>query len=181
MLTLNSQPQVNAAKSSDEKFGWGPDNGYVFQKAYFELFVDKSVVEQLCNHLDKFPSISYQAVNKAGKKLQNVKENEVNAVTWGVFQGKEVIQPTVVDADAFMIWKDEALNIFTNTWAVIYKPAKNDKDEDLPGDEPSVEFMKKCSEDLFVVNIVENDFVNGDLNKVVKDFIEENAAALQAL
>ena len=80
-----------------------------------------------------------------------------------------------------MIWKDEALNIFTNTWAVIYKPAKNDKDEDLPGDEPSVEFMKKCSQDLFVVNIVENDFVNGDLNKVIKDFIEENAAALQAL
>lgn len=65
-------------------------------------------------------------------------------MTWGVFQGKEVIQPTVVDAEAFMIWKDEALNIFTNTWAVIYKPSKNDKDEDLAGDAPSVEFMKHC-------------------------------------
>ena len=99
------------------------------------------MVEQLCGHLDKYPSVSYQAVNQAGKKLQNVKDDEINAVTWGVFQGKEVVQPTVVDAEAFMIWKEEALKIFNNTWAVIYKPGKNDKDEDLPGDEPSVAFM----------------------------------------
>jgi len=31
---------VNGAKSNDEKYGWGPDNGYVYQKAYFELFID---------------------------------------------------------------------------------------------------------------------------------------------
>jgi len=66
LLTLNSQPQVNCAKSSDEKFGWGPDNGYVYQKAYFELFVDQSIIELLCSFLDTFPSISYQAVNKGG-------------------------------------------------------------------------------------------------------------------
>jgi len=140
-----------------------------------------TVIELLCNHLDKYPSISYQAVNREGKKLQNVKDDEINAVTWGVFKGKEVVQPTVVDANAFMIWKDEALNIFNNTWAVVYKPAKNDKDEDLPGDEPSVQFLQKCSENLFVVNIVENDFINGDLNAVVKEFIEANAATLSAL
>lgn len=123
MFTLNSQPQVNGAKSSDEKFGWGPANGYVYQKAYFELFVDQSIVELLCTYLDTYPSISYQAVNKSGNKFQNVKDDEVNAVTWGVFKGREVVQPTIVDATAFMIWKDEALNIFTNTWAVIYKNA----------------------------------------------------------
>ena len=27
------------------------------------------------------------------------------AVTWGVFPGKEIIQPTVVDPDSFLIWK----------------------------------------------------------------------------
>ena len=70
-----------------------------------------------------------------------MKEGEVNAVTWGVFPGKEVKQPTVVDAEAFMIWKDEALDIFTNTWGQIYKPSKNEKGEDIMGDEPSVEFM----------------------------------------
>lgn len=144
MFTLNSQPQVNAAKSTHEKYGWGPEKGYVYQKAYFELFVDQALIEQLCSHLDEYPSITYQAVNKDGKKLQNVQDDEVNAVTWGVFRGKEVIQPTVVDPEAFMIWKEEALNIFANTWAVIYKPGKNDKGEDLVGDEASVEFLNNC-------------------------------------
>ena len=27
------------------------------------------------------------------------------AVTWGVFPGKEIIQPTVVDPVSFQIWK----------------------------------------------------------------------------
>lgn len=76
--------------------------------------------------MDEYPTISYQAVNKAGERLQNVQDGDINAVTWGVFKGREVIQPTVVDAEAFMIWKNEALNIFTNTWAVIYKTQKNE-------------------------------------------------------
>lgn len=29
----------------------------------------------------------------------------VNAVTWGVFPGREIVQPTVVDAASFAIWK----------------------------------------------------------------------------
>ena len=80
-----------------------------------------------------------------------------------------------------MIWKDEALNIFSNTWAVIYQPSKNEKGEDLPGDEPSVAFMNQCADSLFVVNIVENDFIEGDLNKVMQDFVTANAEALAAL
>lgn len=59
LLTLNSQPQVNGAKSTDEKFGWGPANGYVYQKAYFELFVDESIIKDLCQFLDGYPTISY--------------------------------------------------------------------------------------------------------------------------
>merc|ERR1712086_115609 len=114
-------------------------------------------------------------------KVQNVKDEEVNAVTWGVFKGKEIVQPTVVDATAFMIWKDEALNIFSNTWAVIYKPSKNEKGEEIAGDDASYEFMQKCSETLYVVNIVENDFVGGDLNQVIKQFIEKHQDTLNAL
>ena len=30
---------------------------------------------------------------------------KVNAVTWGVFPGREIVQPTVVDAVSFGIWK----------------------------------------------------------------------------
>lgn len=31
-LTINSQPAVNGARSDDKAFGWGPKNGYVYQK-----------------------------------------------------------------------------------------------------------------------------------------------------
>jgi hypothetical protein len=41
-----------------------------------------------------------------------------------------------------MIWKDEALNIFCNTWGIIYKAQKNEKGEDIAGDDASYEFMK---------------------------------------
>jgi len=30
LLTINSQPKVNGARSDDEKFGWGPKNGRVY-------------------------------------------------------------------------------------------------------------------------------------------------------
>ena len=80
-----------------------------------------------------------------------------------------------------MIWKDEALNIFTNTWGLIYQPNKNEKGEDLPGDPSSVEFMQYLKDNLFVVNIVENDWIEGDLNKVMSDFIEAQQEALNAL
>ena len=35
----------------------------------------------------------------------NVGQSDVNAVTWGVFPGKEVVQPTVVDPHSFSVWK----------------------------------------------------------------------------
>ena len=31
-LTINSQPAVNGARSDDKIHGWGPSNGYVYQK-----------------------------------------------------------------------------------------------------------------------------------------------------
>ena len=62
-MTINSQPAVNACKSINAKYGWGPDNGYVYQKAYFEMFVHPDVIELLIKHLDKYPDVSYQAIN----------------------------------------------------------------------------------------------------------------------
>ena len=58
----------------------------------------------------------------------------MNAVTWGVFRGREIIQPTVVDHQAFKLWKDESLNTFVDIWAAIYK-VKVDKDGNETGDQ----------------------------------------------
>lgn len=97
ILTINSQPRCNAVKSSDPKFGWGPDNGYVYQKAYIEVLIHPDIIHALLDHLNPLDNITYQAINSQGESYQNVEENDVNAVTWGVFRGKEVVQPTVVD------------------------------------------------------------------------------------
>lgn len=32
VLTINSQPSINAAPSTDPAVGWGDPNGYIFQK-----------------------------------------------------------------------------------------------------------------------------------------------------
>jgi methylenetetrahydrofolate reductase (NADPH) len=85
LFTINSQPQVNGVPSSDPVYGFGPEKGYVYQKAYFEFFVPPELIEPLCDHLNKFDTVSFQAINAAGNEKGNVSEDEVNAVTWGVF------------------------------------------------------------------------------------------------
>jgi methylenetetrahydrofolate reductase (NADPH) len=100
------------------------------------MFVHKNVVENLVNFLSKFKGISYQAINMAGKEFKNVGEQEVNAVTWGVFTGKEIIQPTVVDHQAFKIWKDIAFKAWIDTWGVVYKAH-----EGYDGDQESFNFL----------------------------------------
>jgi methylenetetrahydrofolate reductase (NADPH) len=103
-----------------------------------------------------------------------VAENDVNAVTWGVFRGREVIQPTVVDHQAFMIWKNEALQAFVETWARIYQSSKGKDGTVIEADEESILFLKECRDTFYLVNIVDNNYVDGDLSGIVGKFIEEN-------
>ena len=50
-------------------------------------------------------------------------QTDVNAVTWGVFQAKEIIQPTILDPVNFNVWKDEAFEIWSRGWASLYPEA----------------------------------------------------------
>jgi methylenetetrahydrofolate reductase (NADPH) len=153
---------VNGAKSTDPKFGWGPENGYVYQKAYVEFFMHKDLIPRLVEYFANQEAITYQAINADGIQFKNVADTDVNAVTWGVFKSKEIIQPTVVDHQAFQIWKEEAFRAWLDTWAVIYK------------DEESKDFLQKCHDDMFLVNIVDNDYIEGDLYANLLRFIELN-------
>ncbi|CAG8764597.1 16346_t:CDS:2, partial [Racocetra fulgida] len=100
-LSINSQPAVNGVRSDHNVFGWGPKNGYVYQKS-----------------------------------------EGPNAVTWGVFPGKEIIQPTIVEADeAFELW---------NEWAKIYDP-----------DSVSAKLITQIADNWYLINIVHNDFHDG--------------------
>jgi methylenetetrahydrofolate reductase (NADPH) len=60
----------------------------------------------LTERLKKFPSVTYYAVNRQGALMTNTcSENTANALTWGVFPGQEIVQPTIVDTASFLAWK----------------------------------------------------------------------------
>jgi methylenetetrahydrofolate reductase (NADPH) len=153
-LTINSQPQINGAASDAPDVGWGGPGGLVYQKAYVEFFTSREKLEQLRQKAAKFPSISFHAINRRGEAYSTQDENAVTAVTWGVFPGREIIQPTVVDARSFRIWKDEAFGLWLEEWRSLY--AKQSDQWKL---------LTWIHDNYFLVNIVENDFVNGNIYK----------------
>nr|GLL47865.1 methylenetetrahydrofolate reductase 1-like [Ipomoea trifida]GMD91008.1 probable methylenetetrahydrofolate reductase [Ipomoea batatas]GME04631.1 probable methylenetetrahydrofolate reductase [Ipomoea batatas] len=157
-LTINSQPAVNGEKSDSPSVGWGGAGGYVYQKAYLEFFCSKQKLDALVDKCKTFPSLTYIAVNKEGTLVSNVKTTDVNAVTWGVFPAKEIIQPTVVDPASFMIWKDEAFETWSKGWGQLY-----------PESDLSRKLLEEVQRTYFLVSLVDNDYVHGDLFAIFKD------------
>merc|ERR1719262_998973 len=127
LLTINSQPRVNAALSTDPYVGWGGPNGFVYQKAYLEFFCSKQLLEKIIEGIKDDKFAYYMAVSKDGETISNVEESsKTNAVTWGVFPGREVVQPTVVDAKSFMAWKDECFALW-DEWSSIYEEGSSSR------------------------------------------------------
>lgn len=120
-LTINSQPAVNAIRSDDPQFGWGGPGGRVYQKAYVEFFVspeDIAIVIQIAN---KYPSLSLFAVDHANVSIGDSSESKsVTALTWGVFPNREILQPTVFDPETFLVWSEEAFQLWVQAWAPLY-------------------------------------------------------------
>ncbi|KAJ3312573.1 hypothetical protein HDV04_002890 [Boothiomyces sp. JEL0838] len=145
-LTINSQPAVDGALSSDKVYGWGPKNGFVYQKAYLEFFISPRSLDILLDHISKYPYITFYAVNREGDLKTNTKGESPNAVTWGVFPGQEIVQPTVVDGQAFMAWKDEAFELWRQ-WSSLYEK-----------DSTSRKLLEGVYDNWFLINIVDNNY-----------------------
>jgi methylenetetrahydrofolate reductase (NADPH) len=64
-LTINSQPAVDGVPSTHPVHGWGPKNGFVYQKAYLEFFVAPERIDSLIERMNQFPYLTFHAVNKA--------------------------------------------------------------------------------------------------------------------
>ncbi len=146
LLTITSQPSVNGVKSTDPVHGWGPPGGYVYQKAYLELLISPSLLKDLIDRIDKTETITFHATNKAGDLRSNAPGDGPNAVTWGVFPGKEIVQPTIVETISFLAWKDEAFHLGTD-WANCH-----------PTGSPSRQLIESIMNDWYLINIVDNDF-----------------------
>jgi len=156
-LTINSQPPVNAISSDDHVHGWGPAGGYVYQKAYVEFFTSPENFQKLKALFPKYPSLDYQAVNAKGEAEGSLKGT--SAVTWGVWPGSEIKQPTVVDPTVFVdIWKDEAFALWHSQWASLYEIGSISRQvvDDIAGR-------------FYLVNIVENNFIDGNIFAIFKE------------
>ncbi|KAI9824117.1 MAG: hypothetical protein M1832_002187 [Thelocarpon impressellum] len=145
-LTINSQPAVDGVRSSHPVHGWGPQNGYVYQKAYLELFISPDLIAELITRVERDPDLTYHAVNRAGDLKTNAPGDGPNAVTWGVFPGKEIVQPTIVETISFLAWKDEAYRLGSD-WAHCHAASS-----------PSRHLIESMMETWYLMNIVHNDF-----------------------
>ena len=74
-------------------------------QAYLEFFLSPELLAALIPQIEQDPNITYYVINKRGDLRTNNHSDGPNAVTWGVFPGKEIIQPTIVEAISFMAWK----------------------------------------------------------------------------
>jgi len=165
-LTINSQPAVNGVASSDPAVGWGGPGGYVYQKAYIEFFTSPHNLEKIMKQLKNDPEyghgrITITALSVKGEQQTNVKlgDKRVNAVTWGVFPNREIVQPTVVDQDSFVVWKDEAFALWLSQWLPLYEEGS-----------PSHDLIHQVHDTYYLVNMVDNDYVRGE--RLMNNFFE---------
>lgn len=139
-LTINSQPAVNGVKSSHPVYGWGPKNGFVYQKAYLELLVPSYLMDELISRIENNEDMTYHAVSKDGELRTNTHDSP-NALTWGIFAGREIIQPTITETISFLAWKDEAYRLGED-WAKCHDATS-----------PSRKLIQHVMDDRYLVNI----------------------------
>eukprot|EP00091_Calanus_sinicus_P011136 TRINITY_DN25334_c0_g1_i1.p1 TRINITY_DN25334_c0_g1~~TRINITY_DN25334_c0_g1_i1.p1 ORF type:complete len:145 (-),score=42.57 TRINITY_DN25334_c0_g1_i1:117-551(-) len=102
--------------------------------------------------LGRYPGVNFQVVNNSGRvNFTNIKNKRPIAVTWGVFPGREIMQPTIVDPIAFNQWRTEAFGLWTEQWGKLYEP-----------DSCSRKIIDSISESYYLVNLVDNDFPKGN-------------------
>lgn len=178
--TIASQPAVNAAKSDHPVFGWGPrGEGFVFQKAFVEFFCPGNEWLKLREKLVNIPEeeISWMAVDCEGRfestetassETGNVvsskpdrRNSGVNAVTWGVFRGKEIITPTIIEAESFRAWAEEAYSIWQEWRRCFPRGSENEQ------------CLERCRRDIVLVNVVGHKFIEDDGKRLWKLLLED--------
>jgi methylenetetrahydrofolate reductase (NADPH) len=173
--TLASQPAVDGVKSDDETFGWGPRaEGFVFQKAFVEFFCSRSewegalrqkLIETSLDQLSWMKTDAegaYESSSTVGPTKSDARkatsttsagQGGVNAVTWGVFRGKEIVTPTIIESESFRAWGEEAYAIW-GEWRRCYPRGSA---EEL--------CLEQLREDVVLVNVVGQEFVGGHQGK----------------
>lgn len=93
------------------------------ESRYVEFFCHPRLLSSLIEAVEQQEKthgshLTYLAADVAGNQYANY-TGETTALTWGVFPNIEVQQPTVLDLDSFLAWKDEAFDLW-KVWADVY-------------------------------------------------------------
>lgn len=149
-FTVASQPAVNSASSKDKILGWGPSNGFIYQKAFVEMFVSKKDWhEHLLPKLDACGNmVSYYYADSEDLFKTNLPPNASNCVTWGVFPNREIVQTTIVEEESFKAWTEEAFAIWRE-WKLLY-----------PKNSDSAKLIDEILNDYYLVTVLHHDYPN---------------------
>ena len=83
------------------------------------------------------------------------------ALTWGVFPGSEIVQPTIIDIQSFAVWKEEAFALW-GLWSSLYET-----------ESPSAKLIEEIKNSWLLVNLVDNDFIEGNIFSLVDNMLKE--------
>jgi len=163
--TVGSQPAVDGADSTSREFGFGPEGGYIYQKAFVEFFCPRRHVDALVAEVEALGRGTrrqvtyYAAPRKDGEFRTNMAEGDANAVTWGVFPGKEIATTTIIEEMSFKAWKvrrrchgvsrraqEEAFAIWAE-WEHLYALRS-----------PTRQLLRSTGDERWLVSIVHHDY-----------------------
>lgn len=159
--TVGSQPAVDGVESEDSIHGFGPAGGYVYQKAFVEFFCDhedvlriqakaKEVEQKTGRRKVTFYAAS-KAVAASGKGIAtNMQIGEANAVTWGIFPGKEIVTTTLIEEMSFTAWAEEAFSIWTE-WEHLY-----------PLQTASRQLLERVGQSRWLISVVHHDYKDAE-------------------
>lgn len=72
-----------------------------------------------------------------------------NAVTWGVFRGKEIVSPTIIEAESFRAWGEEAYSIWSE-WRRCFPRGSEEE-----------RFLERMRQESVLVNVVGHKYIGG--------------------
>ncbi|OLY85658.1 Methylenetetrahydrofolate reductase 1 [Smittium mucronatum] len=156
---LASQRAIDGITSNDPELGWGPANGYVYQRSFIEFFATEAIASKILKLLENSTDYSYylskqDPITNEPHIISNavVSENiQSTALCWGVFPSSPVIQSALIDKLNFEYWSKEAIQLW-RVWADQLGVVDND----------SKKFVDSVADSIWLINIIGNDYKRPD-------------------
>jgi methylenetetrahydrofolate reductase (NADPH) len=109
--------------------------------------------------LEDHRKVEWLAATRTGPLQQSKRKSKVTTVTWGVFPGQSIQEPTIVDSDKFLAWRAKAFAL----WRLLPETSAAAKAH-----------VQEITDSWYLVSIVDNDFLYSDLFPTLAQCLEES-------